>query len=431
MNRILIVATSEFLMLVKTKFFIIGILMMPVLVGASIAFQVFAAKRVDREDRAFAVIDRTGAFYAALASAADEHNRKAGSGPTATGPHFLPSEVSLGGQSIDDIKLNLSNRVKAKDLFAFVVIPATVVDADAKAEPIEYYTETPSYDPLPTWLEQKLGAQITERRFAQASIDSKLVEKLNRPVEVSKLGLVERNANGSVKQAKKVNAIATFGVPFGLMYLLFIAVMSSAPQLLNAVIEEKMSRISEVLVASVTPFQLMMGKLAGTAVVSVVLALVYLGGGTYALISAGQVDLINPVLFAWFILFLLCAVLMFGSIFIAIGAASSDLKDAQGMMQPAMIIVMLPIFVAPVILRAPDSSLAVWTSFFPTATPFLMLIRLAMTPGPPLWQVLLSVVLMLATSCFLVWAAGRIFRVGLLMQGKGATVAEMWRWIWA
>jgi ABC-type Na+ efflux pump permease subunit len=205
--------------------------------------------------------------------------------------------------------------------------------------------------------------------------------------------------------------------------------MSSAPQLLNAVIEEKMSRISEVLVASVTPFQLMMGKLAGTAVVSVVLALFYLGGGTYALISTGQFDLINPALFAWFILFLLCAVLMFGSIFLAIGAASSDLKDAQGMMQPAMLIVLLPILIAPVIIRAPDSGLAIGASFFPTAAPFLMLIRLAMTPAPPLWQVLLSVVLMLGTACGLVWAAGRIFRVGLLMQGKGATLAEMIRWV--
>jgi ABC-type Na+ efflux pump permease subunit len=338
-------------------------------------------------------------------------------------------EVDLAGRPIDEVKLQLSDRVKAKDLFAFVVIPESVLDADAKPEPIEYYTETPSYEALPDWLDQRLGAQITEHRFSQASIDAKLVTKLTKRVEISTLGLVERTADGKAGQAKKVNAIATFALPFALMYLLFIAVMSSAPQLLNAVIEEKMSRISEVLVASVTPFQLMMGKLAGTALVSVILALCYLGGGTYALVSTGQFDLINPVLFAWFVLFLLCAVMMFGSIFLAIGAASADIKDAQGMMQPAMILVMLPIFVAPVILRAPDSGLAVGASFFPTAAPFLMLIRLAMTPAPPLWQVLLSVVLMLTSTCALVWAAGKIFRVGLLMQGKGATLAEMIRWV--
>jgi ABC-2 type transport system permease protein len=418
MSRIIVVATSEFLALVKTKFFIIGLLMLPVMVGVSIGIQVFAATRVDREDRKFVVIDRAGTFYQGI-----------GSGANAKGPTFSPRQIDLGGGSIDDVKLALSKQVKAKDLFAFVVIPASVADADAKAEPVEYYTETPSYQELPDWLESNLGTQVTEYRFTQASIDPKLVSKLTRPVKLSTLGLVDRNVDGSVKQAKKVNQIATFVVPFGLMYLLFIVVMSSAPQMLNAIIEEKMSRISEVLIASVTPFQLMMGKLAGTGVVSVVLALCYLGGGTYALFSTGQWDLINPALFAWFILFLLCAVLMFGSIFLAIGAASSDIKDAQGMMQPAMILVMLPIFFAPVILRAPDSGIAIGASFFPTAAPFLMLIRLAMTPAPPLWQVLLSVIIMLTTTCALVWAAGKIFRVGLLMQGKGATLAEMIRWV--
>ena len=145
-----------------------------------------------------------------------------------------------------------------------------------------------------------------------------------------------------------------------------------------------MSKISEVLVASVTPFQLMLGKLIGTAATSVILAMVYLGGGTYALLSAGQFDLINPALYGWFVLFLLCAVMMFGSIFIAIGSAAADIKDAQGMMQPAMILVMLPMMLAFVVLKQPDSSIAIGASFFPTASPFLMLIRLAMTPTPPL-----------------------------------------------
>jgi ABC-2 type transport system permease protein len=247
--------------------------------------------------------------------------------------------------------------------------------------------------------------------------------------KVSTLGLAERKADGSIRQGEKVDELQTFVLPFGLMYLLFIAVMTSAPQLLNAVIEEKMSRISEVLIASVTPFQLMMGKLIGTTVVAVLLALVYFMGGAYAVFATGRWDLLQAPLLMWFMVFLVCAVLIYGSIFLSIGAASSDIKDAQGMMQTAMVLVMLPIFVAPVILRAPESSVSVATSLFPTATPFLMLIRLAMKPGPPMWQVGLSVVLTLLTACAFVWAAGRIFRVGLLMQGKGATFAEMFRWI--
>jgi ABC-type Na+ efflux pump permease subunit len=142
------------------------------------------------------------------------------------------------------------------------------------------------------------------------------------------MGLVERNADGTVRQAQKTSEVVTFLLPFGLMYLLFIAVMTTVPQLLTAVIEEKMSKISEVLVASVTPFQLMMGKLLGTATVSVLLAVVYFAGGVYAIFSSGHWEFLQPHLMAWFLLFLVCAVLMYGSIFIAIGAASSDMKDA-------------------------------------------------------------------------------------------------------
>ena len=224
-------------------------------------------------------------------------------------------------------------------------------------------------------------------------------------------------------------AAATFVMPFALMYLLFIALMSSAPQLLTAVIEEKMSRISEVLISSITPVQLMLGKLLGVAAVASLLALIYLGGGVYALLQTGQTELIQPALLAWFVVYLLCAVLMFGSVFVAIGAACSDLKDSQSMMQPIMIFLFLPMLASVVVLKQPNSTLSVVASLFPTASPFLMLIRLAMTPPPPLWQVGLSVALAIGTVVVFVWAAGKIFRVGLLMQGKPPNLPELWRWI--
>jgi ABC-type Na+ efflux pump permease subunit len=131
----------------------------------------------------------------------------------------------------------------------------------------------------------------------------------------------------------------------------------------------------------------------------------------------------------WFVLYLVCAVLLFGSIFISIGAACSDFKDAQSMMTPAMLIIMLPVFTWTAVLRAPDSPLSVGLSLFPPATPFLMLLRLALRPAPPPWQVLLSVALVLLAVIAAVWAAGKIFRTGILMHGKSATMREMLRWV--
>ena len=138
---------------------------------------------------------------------------------------------------------------------------------------------------------------------------------------------------------------------------------------------------------------------------------------------------LTPGLVALFLLFLVLAVLIFGSIFIAIGAACTDLKDAQGMMAPAMMLVMFPMFSWLVVLRAPDSMTSTVLSLIPFATPFLMLLRVSLQPGPPMWQLALSIALTLATMLVLVWAAGKIFRTGILMQGKSATFAEMIRWV--
>ena len=197
MTRSFTIAKSEFLSLVQTKFFIIGMLMMPIIVGASIGFQVMAARRIDRDDRAFGVVDRTGALYGALEREATDRNQRMGRPPDQKGPHFVPQRLDVGGRPLDDVRLEASARVKRKELFAFVEIPPTVFSVEA-ADPIAYYTDTPSYDTLPDWLETTLGKQIAERRFQDAGIDAKLVDRLNRRVSVSTLELVQRGADGSV-----------------------------------------------------------------------------------------------------------------------------------------------------------------------------------------------------------------------------------------
>ena len=233
-----------------------------------------------------------------------------------------------------------------------------------------------------------------------------------------------------MKQAEEVDQVRAQGVPLAMLVLMYITVMSSAPQLLNSVIEEKMSRISEVLMGAITPFQLMMGKLIGSVGVSVLLAAIYIAGGlVVAQYWGGYASAVTPGALAWFTLFLVMAGLIFGSIFIAIGAACNDLKDTQSMATPAMVLVMLPMFTWMSVLRAPDGMTAAVLSIIPTAAPFLMMLRISLRPGPPAWQIALSIALMAGTVVLAIWAAGKVFRTGLLMQGKSATMAEMLRWV--
>jgi ABC-2 type transport system permease protein len=441
MKRSLAVANAEFQALIRTKFFIVGILLVPIMVIASIGFTNYAEKQGDTEVHRIAIIDRTGLILAAVQRAAAAPAPK---DTTPVDPEATPGElntvtkpsnleivpVSVDGRALDDVKVELSNQVKAKALFGFVDIPPTVLSDNAnEAVAIDYFTENVSNRDVPRWLNQVINQEITRRRFEAAHVDMSLTDRLSKTTRLTTRALVERSQDGSVQRAREVHSWETFAVPFGLMYLLFLAVMMSAPYMMNAVIEEKMSRISEVLLASITPTQLLAGKLIGIASVSVLLALIYLVGGIYFAFATGEWALVQLSLVPWFIVFLLCAVLIFGSVFLSIGAACSDLKDAQSMMQPSIFFLLIPIFMAPIILNAPNSTLSIVVSLVPTATPFLMLLRLAMTPPPPAWQVGLSLVLTIGTAALFVWSAGRIFRVGLLMQGKAPNLPELLKWI--
>lgn len=425
MNKILVVAQSEFATAVRSKAFIIGIILLPVVMIGSIGLARATRDSADLTERAFAIVDHTGIVAPVLAEAARTANTPAGGAP---GPRLRPVVVATNGRNIEDLRLELSDKVRGGELYAFIEIPADIL-SPASSGQIQYYSDHPSDVALPQWLRVAAGRVVEQARFQGAGVDPVLVRRLTSPVRVDQLGLVQRDESGQIGVAKQVDRARAQGVPFAFLMLMFITIMSSAPQLLNSVIEEKMSRISEVLVGSVTPFQLMMGKLAGGAAVCAVLAFIYVSGALAVARYWGYSDAVSPVQLAWFGFYLLMAVVLYGSIFVGVGAACNDLKDSQTLMTPVMLVLVLPMVTAGSVLRAPDGTVSTVLSLIPTATPFLMMLRISMHPGPPGWQIALSVVLVSATVLVCVWAAGRIFRTGLLMQGKAPSVREIMRWV--
>jgi len=449
MRRVLVIAETEFLALIRTKAFIIGILLVPVMMGLFIAFMSYAEDHIDVTDRTIAVIDDTGVLFPSLQKAAEAHNLDAGEGESKTEPHYRLEQIATGQASRDEQLVGLSERIRAKQLFAVIEIPPNILEPppvrtekekkerrlkndgkDDDERTFRFYTDTSTAGPVVSWLADAVNTAIAERRFASAGLDQTRIKQLTARASLTRYGLVERAADGSTASAKEMDEVQRFGIPMFVLVLMFMSVMTGAMHLLNAIIEEKMSKISEVLLGSVTAVELLSGKLLGVVAVSILLTFVYLAGGIYALVSMGRPDLIDPVLIGWFLVFMVCAAMMFGAIFLAIGSACSDLKDSQSMIQPAMMLILLAYLGSFVVMRAPESGLSVGLSMFPTITPFAMMLRLAMPPGPPLWQVFLSVVILMATTAAIVWAAGRIFRVGLLMQGKPPNIPELLKWVW-
>ncbi|MHC4550931.1 MAG: ABC transporter permease [Planctomycetota bacterium] len=426
MSKVWRVAKNEYLNIIRTKAFIISIVLMPVLMGGAIAIQALLGDKVDLSDRRFAVVDETGRLFDGLKRAADRRNtgeifRTRDGERDQLQPRFRPEAASQD-------PAQLSARVRSGDLFAYVVVGEGVIAGEGE---IAYHTGTPTYQDLPNWLRGALNAEIRRLRFAEHDLSQELVRQLTRPARWGQYGLVEVTEAGEVKEAEKVNQLATFGVPAGAMWLLFMLVMMATPALLNNVLEEKMQRIAEILVSSVSPFELFLGKLLGTVFVSWTLAVLYLGGITYVLLYFGVADVVPVSLYFWLLFWQLMALLIFGSIFSGIGAACSEMRDAQAMMGPAMLILILPMFVWFIVLRQPDSPFAVGISLFPPATPFLMLLRLAVPPGPALWEISLAILLTVAFTLACVWAASRIFRIGVLAQGQAPSFRRLLSWVFS
>ncbi len=224
---------------------------------------------------------------------------------------------------------------------------------------LDFHSDNPNDDLLRNWLAASVNGEVRSRRFRSAGIDQSIADRVDQPLSrreprALRPRLVRRGgAELAIKPAQKIDPVRTMLVPAVLMFAMFFVIMTSSPQLVNSVLEEKMSKISEVLLGSVTPFELMMGKLLGNAGVAVVLAVFYLacGYGGRRVLRLCRRRLAQ--LLVALAVFLLVAILLYGSLYMAVGAACNELKDAQTLMMPVMMVSMFPTFVWVAVFKSP------------------------------------------------------------------------------
>lgn len=432
MNKVLVVFKREYLAQVRSKSFLITLVMMPLLMVGSVLVQSLIGDGVDTKDRRIAIVDHTGLLFDAIKQRADARNETAVNNENGERirPRFLLSAVEPKPDAVKQ-QLELSKQVKSQQLYAFVELGPNLTDskADGASDFVRYYSDSPTDREFVRWLYGPLNQLVLSRRFKEANLSADVVEGAVRPIDVSNLGLVSVDESGRIKDAEEANRLTSFLVPYGFCMLMFMSVMVSGPQMMQNIIEEKMQRIAEVLIGSIPPFQLMLGKLLGVMAVSLTLISLYLAGGYFVADHFDKADLIPLSQIAWMLAYGSIAMIMFGSIFSAIGAACSEIKDAQSLLMPVMIVVVLPLMLIVPVIQAPNGPLAFWISFFPPATPMMMVTRMAVPPGIPIWQPIAGIPLVLAFSAACIFAAGRVFRVGLLVQGKAPKVGELMKWV--
>ncbi len=433
MHKMWVIALREYRATVKTKTFLIMMGMMPVFMLGSVIVQSFMKGRVEVSDKKIGVVDHSGKMLETLREAVRKRNETGifdeESGKQ-TEPRYQLLEVPPASGNADEQLLELSERVRNKELFAFIWIDRDILaDGDASSgSGLRYYSNRPTYRNIHRWLAGIVTMRVTGVRLAEAHIDREVVARAMKPVTIEKLGLFSRSESGEIQPAQEVDETRVFLTAIGLIMLLWMSLVVTVTPLLNSVLEEKMQRIAEVLLGSVSPFDLMLGKLTGYVMVAITLVAVYLVGGYFVADHFGYGDAVPFHLLGWFLVFQSLAIVMFGSMFLAAGSCCNDFKEAQNLVLPIWLPMIVPFFFLSTILKHPDSLFSTLLSLFPPATPMLMLLRMSIPPGVALWQPIVGVVGTLLTTLLCVWAAGRVFRVGLLLQGKSPKISDLLRW---
>lgn len=443
MRKVLTIAIREYFAMVGTKAFIISIVMMPILMlGGLIAMELLQSVGQVRE-RTIAVIDHTGQLFSALENAAAVRNSQLAGAIESGSQNGLDNEIpgtsfekyqlyEVDALVVDDqFRFKLSERIRNQDLYAFVEIPADVLQAGQTTAGVKFYSQDSSISMARRWMGEVVSEIARQKRFAESGLQASEIEKfaaLNADVPIVGRGLMDIGADGSIIASQEKDMMLTLFLPMGIMMFMFMVIFMAAQPMLESVIEEKSQRIAEVLLGSANPTQLMLGKLLGTVAGSLTTFAIYIGG-IFALASYRHwTDLVPFELIPWFLVFQIVGVLFYASIFMAVGASVSQLKEAQSILLPVWMMLMLPLFVWFMIVQDPQGTMAVAFSFIPPTASTTMVLRMATGQSIAIWQPIVSLVVTLMATLIIVVLAGRIFRVGILWQGKTPRLGEILKW---
>lgn len=412
MNKTMLIIRREYLTRVKKKSFILLTLLMPFIFAALIFVPLALSLIKDGSDKTVYVVD--------------------------PGDHYAPLFQNGGGWTFSrQPKDDAAFYDKDSGVEAVILIngdPAT----DDKALQIHSRNQVPA--DLVAIVENTVGNQVRQDKLAAYGIDSldRIIADVQKPVHTITM---QRDSDGSTKIT---NADIATAAGFLFTFLIYMFVMSYGAMVMQSVMEEKTNRIVELMVSAVSPFQLMLGKIVGIALVGLTQLAVWVLMLTAILTAAGQMfgtsgtgeatmmlsALMNLPFFEitlLFILFFIGGYLLYASLFAAIGASINAQEDAQQFMTPMIVIMVFAMYAGLYSAENTNGPLAFWSSMFPLTSPIVMMVRIP--HGVPLWQELLSLGLLFGTCLACVWISGKIYRIGILLYGKKPNLKEMVKWI--
>lgn len=429
MNKILIIIQREFLKRVRTKGFIILTITMPFIMAALVFVPLWLSSIENDEQQKVAVIDPTGVYAKALKAS---------------------KSFAFSTQPV------ITEEMRSEDTpyDAVVAISGDLVKNNGKVT-IYSHKEIPGN--MLDYIQSKLNETVQKQKLEATGIAGldKIIDDVQRDVNMK---TVKWSKEGDEQASSTYVAIIVGGI---FTLLIYIFVITYGGMVMQSVIEEKTNRIIELLVSSVKPFQLMMGKIIGVMLVgiaqmalwgvmlSIIMTVASVGFGVSQAqsIAAGQpmpsptmnmsqdtqelltaiVNLPYAEIGLMFIIMFVGGYLLYSSFFAATGASINEQEDANQFVVPITMITLFGLYAAMYSIENTDGPLAFWASLFPLTSPIVMMIRIPF--GVPLWQELLSIALLYASAFLMIWIGGKIYRVGILMYGKKPSIKEIIKWM--
>ncbi|MET0646879.1 MAG: ABC transporter permease [Pyrinomonadaceae bacterium] len=442
MTKFRAVVKREYVQRVRSRMFVI------VTIGAPLMFALFtvvpiliAGIRTGGPTR-LAVVDQTGRMSARLRdslrntqagrddeeekapAAAMNQNTRANmeQAARATQQGFEVEEVATEGRTLEEVRAQLDERVGRDELNGYLILPPDVLEGGAA----EYYTRNVGDMFTMRQVRNALTRAVRDARLDARGISPEVMRAVNQPVNMK-----ATKAGGGGGDADRGQG---FFLVFGAGFVIYLTILMYGQVVLGAVIEEKETRIAEILFSSIRPFALMSGKLVGVSLVALtqfaIWGVAIAGISAYFAAMSGTVAIpqVSVSVYAYLVLFFLMGYFIYATLYALVGSMVTTSQEGGQLAMPIILLLVVGFYLAFPVIRSPNSSFAFWVSLVPFFAPITMLIRIV-AQEPPLWQIALSLGIGFATVAGLLWLAARVYRVGMLMYGKRATIPEMLKWV--
>lgn len=421
MKKIFAVIKREYLQIVKTKGFIISTVLAPVIMIAFIAVPVLLSVKSTGEKKTIAVVDMTGQVFQEFDRTLAEYKMKDES-RRYTVQEFRPTADISGLRSL------LSQKVLANEFSAYIFIPDSILSG-GEAEFVSQHVS--DFDEIKR-LSESLNRVVVGLRLKKEGLDPQRVSDYMKHVGLKTIKVTP--------QGEKEDVGGTFAMAYVLVLLIYMTLIFYGSIILRGVIEEKSNRVVEVVLSSLKPFELMMGKILGIGAVGLtqyaVWALIGFVMSQYGMsmltslvpAASGIKFAIPPYIFFYFVVFFILGYFLYGTLYAAVASTVNSEKEAQQMLMPITMFLVLPILLMTMVIKDPNGSTSVILSLIPFFAPIIMFMRICVLM-PPAWQVALSIGLLGLTVVAMVWLAAKIYRIGILMYGKKPSLPEIVKWI--